>query len=674
MGRINLLDKNVSELIAAGEVIERPASIVKELVENSIDAGSSAITIEIKRGGISYIRITDNGFGIAKEDIAIAFKRHATSKIKGADDLDNIASLGFRGEALASIAAVSRIELTSKTSNDQYGHKITLEAGEELELEEAGCPTGTTIIVKDLFYNVPARLKFLKKDISEGNVISGMVDKLALSHPEVSFKFISDNKIKLHTPGNGELLSAIHALFGKEVSSSMIPVDYEYNGVKVDGYTSHVNACRASRSMQTFFVNSRYVRSKICFAAIEEGYKNSIMVGKHPSCIINVNVPFDTVDVNVHPAKIEVRFINEKAVFDIIYFAIKSAISKHDELSNVINTTMKTQQLGSVNILSTFKNEDADQMAINNKSSTDGSVNYMEIPFKAVESILLNDRKPEYKTSIPTFADTNINNFETASEFNYITSDNLLKNNKDNFNTDSSKPRIKLEEPIKQEKTFEAEVKNLEQVEVLDSQIDSAVIQEDKTQDNDFQSLKIIGELFKTYILFEAENTFIMLDKHAAHERIIYEKLKKSVSTDEKQLLLKPIIVVLSTDEFTAIISNIELLSKMGFTYDEFGNNTIAVREVPMILSQFDITSIIIDVAQKLSLNRRDATSDIFQNLLHSIACRSAIKANDFTSVQEMEEIIRLVIANDEIRHCPHGRPIVTILSKFDIEKRFGRI
>ncbi len=654
MGKINVLDKSISELIAAGEVIERPASIVKELVENSIDAGSSAITIEIKRGGISYIRITDNGSGISNEDISVAFKRHATSKIKVSDDLDNIGTLGFRGEALSSISAVSRLQMTSKTKEAQFGTKIELEAGEELLVEEVGCPTGTTIIVKDLFYNVPARLKFLKKDISEANVISGIVEKLALSHPEISFKLINEHKIKLHTPGNGELISAIHAVLGKEFSSALIPVDYEYNGIRVNGYASNTQNSRTNRGLQHFFVNSRYVKSKTCTVAIEEGYKNSIMIGKYPFCVLNVNVPFNSVDVNVHPAKIEVRFINERAVYDVIYFAIKSAISNNDVLSNAISPMKKYT---STNVLSTFKNEDLEQIKLD-KTSQDETVKYNDFTADKSPNIIVNNNTNLYECNQTCDNYQNNKNVDDiikcqnrsevndVSEFNYININSFKKNN--NEIVEDIKPVIKLEDTIEDVK------------ETPKNKVDI--------------SIRIIGELFKTYILFETDDNFVMLDKHAAHERLLYEKLKKSVLTDEKQLLIKPIVIVLSVDEFTALMSNTRLLNSMGFSFDEFGNNTIAIREVPLVLSKYNVEEIIIDIAVKLSENKKDVSSDIFENLLHSIACRSAIKANDTSSNDELIELTKLVLSNDEIRHCPHGRPIVTLTSKKDIEKRFGRI
>ena len=645
MGNINVLGKHISELIAAGEVIERPASIVKELLENSIDAKSSAITIEIKRGGISYIRITDNGVGMIKEDVEVAFLRHATSKIKETDDLDCIATLGFRGEALASIAAVSRVEMTSKTADMQFGTKIRLVAGDMEHLEEVGCPTGTTIIVRDLFYNVPARLKFLKRDSSEGSAISGIIDKIALSHPEISFKLISDNKIKTHTPGNGDLLSAIHAVFGKEVSSGLIPIEYEMNGIFVKGYTSNTTVSRTNRAMQHFFVNARYVKSKTCLVAIEEGYKNSIMTGRYPSCVLNVTVPVNTVDVNVHPAKIEIRFINERVVFDAIYFAVKSTLSSHDILKAVEQPPPQTQVR---NLLSTFKSEESEQTKVTTVWEDEEPVIQTPKLQPSKEQSLFGSNQATYHTA-PVKTQPKTQPVASAQErveqnqFHYIKPQNLIK-------------------------TQEDMVVDLETGEVIEPTV------EVPKKQTTMPFVKVIGELFKTYILFEVEDHFLLLDKHAAHERIIFEKLKRSITTEDRQILLKPIVVTVSSDELQALNEQVELIEQLGFSFDEFGNNSVIIREVPLVLSVYPIADIFIDIANKLLEKRRSVVSDIFEQLLHSIACRSAVKANDNNSIEDLTQLIKQVYADDEIRNCPHGRPVAVSMSKSEIEKKFGRI
>lgn len=658
MNNINVLTKEVSELIAAGEVIERPASIVKELLENSIDAKASAITVEIRRGGISYIRITDNGTGMEKDDASIAFMRHATSKIKESDDLDNIITLGFRGEALASIAAVSRVELTTKTCSQALGTKIILSGLEDMQIEEAGCPTGTTIIVRDLFYNVPARLKFLKKDVSEGNSISGIIDKIALSHPEISFKLISDNKTKLHTPGNGDRLSAIHAIFGKEFAESLIPVSYDLNGIMAEGYCSKTEVSRTNRAMQHFFVNSRYVKSKTCLVALEEGYKNSVMTGRYPFCVLNIEMPPSSVDVNVHPAKIEVRFINERIVFDAIYFAVKSALASSDILTKSqasLGSSSSTKEAATINLLSTFKSEDTEQTSIEEikppqPAEKSSGINFYREEISPVKptSAPVFSNQAEYKFSKEnTAGNKKTEEKPSDEEFSYINPQNLVKTSND---VTVDKTTGEAISPIISEK---APVHN---------------------QEKKLPFFKVIGELFKTYLLFEVEDSFFLLDKHAAHERIIFERLKKSVLTSDRQILLKPIVTPVSNEEMQALNDNTDMLDRLGFLFDDFGQNSVIIREIPLVLSGYNATDIFLDIANKLIENRKSAASDIYENLLHSMACRAAIKAHDENSIEELKELLKQVYANDEIRHCPHGRPVAIALTRAEIEKKFGRI
>ncbi len=685
MGKINVLDKNVAELIAAGEVIERPASIVKELLENSIDAGASSITVEIRRGGIGYIRVTDNGGGILPEDIPLAFLRHATSKIKLSDDLNFISTLGFRGEALASIAAVSRLELTSKPPECQFGRVICMEGGEQRSLEDAGCPDGTTIIVRDLFYNVPARLKFLKKDVSEGNTIAGIVDKIALSHPEISFRLISEHKVRMQTPGDGKLLSAIQAVFGNEFADGLIPVEYGFNGVSVKGYTSSDQSARGTRAMQHFFVNSRYVRSRTCMAALEEGYKNAIMVGKYPYCVLNVGISCDLVDVNVHPAKTEIRFMNERVVFDAVYFAVKSALSQHDVLKKAVEEFPRSNKIP--NLLSGFRSEEADQLPLPANSRETAALSDSSaqadspappappFPYSAKSNggtvTLHSDSAPYHVPNAPKSI-LPLQNFKeevvpkqvedhSLEEFQFIRPEQLVPNpapqpgssdvfseNKVTFVAEPAAPRPR-----------EASGKTVRMEPSIEVPPEIPV--------------RVIGELLRTYVVFEAEDTLFLMDKHAAHERILFEKLKRSVSTEERQLLLKPVVVSVSPEENQALCDHRELLMKMGFFFEEFGNNSLAIREVPLVLAEYDVADLFLDTAAKLIANKRDVSSDTLENLLHSIACRSAIKAHDQNSIEELTELLRQVYANDEIRHCPHGRPVVIAMTRSEIEKQFGR-
>ncbi len=651
MGKINVLDKNVAELIAAGEVIERPASIVKELLENAIDAGSTAVTVEIRRGGISYIRVTDNGSGILPEDVPAAFLRHATSKLRLSDDLNFISTLGFRGEALASIAAVSRLELTSKTREHPFGTAILLEGGEQVSLSEAGCPDGTTIQVRDLFYNVPARLKFLRRDQSEANTVGGVVDRLALSHPEISFKFLSDHKLRLHTPGDGKLLSAIHAVFGGDFSSALLPVDYGCGGVSVKGYTSSASSSRANRSMEHFFVNSRYIRSKLCAAALEEGYKNSLMTGKYPFCVLNVELPFEQVDVNVHPAKTEVRFADGGAVTNAVYFAVKSALSQEDVLRAAREEAGRAQRIP--NLLSKFKSQEAEQSRIplSPRPSSEEERPYAAAP--AHRPVILRDRQAEplrEEPPVPPSAPE-----EAEEEYQFIRP------------APPPPPAPAAPEPPHPPE-------RLREKGITFVPEPPAVPEEAASPEEPPLEVRVIGEAFRTYVIFEAEGTLFLLDKHAAHERLLFERLKRSVATDQRQILLKPAVVHVSPEENQALEEHRSLLEGMGFVYEEFGNNALIVREVPLVLAECDPAELLLDTAGKLIAGKRDVSSDAYERLLHSMACRSAIKAGDETSLEELAELLRMVYANGEIRHCPHGRPVAAALTRREIEKLFGRI
>lgn len=676
MGAINVLPKNISELIAAGEVIERPASIVKELLENSIDAKSTAITIEIKRGGISYIRITDNGVGLEPSDMKIAFLRHATSKISVSDDLDSIGTLGFRGEALASISAVSKVEMTSKTDYVDLGSKIILEASEEVDFDDVGCADGTTIIVRDLFYNVPARLKFLKKDATEANAIISIVDKIAMSHPEISFKLISDNKVKLFTPGNNDLFATVHSVYGSDFSSSLMEVSYQLDDFKVNGLICSPSNLRNNRNMQHFFVNSRYVKSKTCITALEEAFKETTMVGRFPSCVLNIDVPLSTVDVNVHPAKIEVRFSNERTVFDSIYFAVKSTLSKNDILNPLVNKPINSasnnaSKNASKNILSTFKNDD--------QSSQLGLVS-----------------TPKLSSVLPVTPNTTV---AKGSSW-----DTLVNDTQTETVNDTSSPRLEKDSPktstssatISPTRVFHSvgqgsTATQLESLEVSRDEVAPAIPQIEIYENNQAEPeaevkdylpivkeeakfVRVLGEVFKTYLMFEFDNVLYLMDKHAGHERILYEKLKKSLETNNKQVLLSPAIVTLSSDEFDVVMNSQEIFKKLGFYIDEFGNKEVIVREIPLYLPLEEVQLVVLDLIRKISENRKNILGEYYEHLLHSIACRSAIKANDYNSEEALTQLLQEIFENDDIRNCPHGRPIIVDFPKAEFDKKFGRI
>ncbi len=608
MSRINVLDKSIAELIAAGEVVERPSSVIKELVENSIDAGAKVITVEIRGGGIKFMRVTDNGGGIEREDVAKAFLRHATSKIAREDDLDSILTLGFRGEALASIAAVSHVELLTKTSAERIGTKYVSFGSEDFEIEDAGCPDGTTIIIRDLFFNMPARMKFLKKDVTEGNSIAGIIDKLVLANPDISFRFIRDGKEALHSPGDSKLPSAIYSVYGKDFIDNMIPVDYSYNNVKVTGYICKPSAARPNRSMQNFFINSRYVRSKTAGVAVDEAYKGSVMVGKFASCVLNIELSFEAVDVNVHPAKLEVRFVNERPIFDAVYHGVKSALAKGD--------VTKTMSFKKPLVMPDAPAEKAAQMIINEPAA-----------------------KPFVKST--SFADS-----EGRTEIN--------------------RPSDDMRGSIRER---------------VDSIIDITPVPEitpkneshaEPTQD---KNIKIIGEAFDTYIIIEyGKNDLMFIDKHAAHERLLYERLKTDEAGKEAQKLLVPVTVTLDKNEYSAVISNLDLLTKAGFETDDFGTGVVLVRTAPMILGGADVSAAIMEIAGYLAAFKTDITTNQLDWIYHNVACRAAIKAGNKSTQQELIALAKELEENPEIRYCPHGRPVSMIVKRSDIEKQFGRI
>ena len=609
MPQIKLLPKHIAELIAAGEVVERPASVIKELLENSIDAKASVITVEIKNGGVSFMRVTDNGCGINKDEVRTAFLRHATSKINSEYDLERISSLGFRGEALASVSAVSRVELLTKAENSD-GVKYVIHGGEEVDFFDVGCPNGTTIIIRDIFYNTPARMKFLKKDVTEGNAVAAVVERLALSHPEISFKFIRDDKLVLNTSGDNKLLSAIYSCLGKEFSSNLIEVNDNVGGIKVTGFTCSPFNCRANRNGQYFFVNKRFVRSGTAMAAVEQAYKNSTMVGKFPAFVLFIDIPFETVDVNVHPAKTEIRFSNEKMVFDAVYVATKNALFSKDERPTLnINKPIEH-----------FEKDKAEQS-------------------KFEFSLELKGETKENDGAL-TF-DLNLNKVE--------------------------KPNV---EEIFKPNDLTASV-------LMDKQPDysfnntTAVENKIETNESDFDEyqLKFIGEVFGTYIIVQYKNKVYFIDKHAAHERIIFNNL--NVKIDE-QLLLMPLMIKLSAEDYNAIVNNIEILKEYGIVLDDFGDGQVMLRAVPSVISG-NFEDMIYEIAEKLRNFKRPVTNRE-EELLHSISCKAAIKSHDISTEAELIKLAAKVLSDKNVMYCPHGRAVAFELTKSTIEKQFGRI
>lgn len=633
MPKINLLSKEIAELIAAGEVIDRPCSVIKELIENSIDSGATAITAEIKNGGTTYMRISDNGCGISEEDIRTAFLRHATSKVKEKCDLDKILTLGFRGEALASIAAVSRVEVLTKVKGEQFGTHYIIEGSEEKLIEQCGCPDGTMIIIRDIFYNVPARQKFLKKDVTEGNAVSSVISKLALSHPDISFKFIRDNRQDIMTPGDNDSYSAVYAVLGRAFADSLIPVDYTYEGIRVSGYTVKPLSAGSNRKLQNFFVNRRFVKSVTCTVSLEEAYRNVIMTGKFPSCVINLDIPPETIDVNVHPTKIEVRFSDEKTVFDAVYFAVKNAVMSYDIMKNekkeappepikkvdysvkvtpVVPTYTKSDQLS----LSSERKplEVAEKKSDEAKPVATKNTEVIEKPFEEpkIESL---------KTDIPK-----------NTEFKYI----------------SQKAFQKREEPVPQE----------------------VIVKEEKK----LPEYRVIGEFLKTYILVECESELIVIDKHAAHERILFEKLKAADEGFSSQLLATPESVLLTPEQRAVVEENRDIVENTGFTFSFSDNNEVLITGIPTIFDIDDAAEIFCEIADNLSENRNDPQSARLDEIYHSMACKAAIKAHDRNDIKELEHLVKQVLSDDRIRYCPHGRPVLSVITEKELEKRFKRV
>lgn len=634
MPEINILPKEVYQLIAAGEVVERPSSVVKEMIENSVDAGAKNITVEIKNGGSTYIRITDDGCGIEKSEIKKVFIPHATSKIKLQADLDSISTLGFRGEAMASIAAVARVELLSRTADEELGSRYEIAGGEEIDFSDAGCPVGTTIVVRDIFFNTPARMKFLKKDVTEGNAVAGIVDKMAISHPEISFRFIRDGKQALITSGNGELKSTVYSVFGRDFSQSLIDVDYTVDNMHITGVVTKPSASRKSRSMQFFFINSRLVKCQTAMAALEQAYRNAIMVGRFPGCVLNIECDSSFVDVNVHPAKIEVRFANEKPIFELVYYGVKSAIEMGDTPKEVQFEQKRKPQQTTVNGRIDFYSKKEDkptQMEFKQR------VNPQEFWSVAAP----NPVKPvtEHKP---------IKNADEAFE--------ITKENVKNVLNTPVKPVLDID--------YTDEPKKADPIPSSPAQA------EPKAEIPDF---KLVGEAFKTYIIVEIDNSIYFIDKHAAHERMNFERLKSSTEINS-QVLLSPVAVRLAKDEYSIVCDNLELYKKCGFLVEDFGNSTVIVRECPSMLNGEDIEDLICETAQKLLDGKNDIMPEQMNWIFHSTSCRAAVKAGDYTSAQEQELFVKKLLSMPNIRYCPHGRPVMIKMSKYDIEKQFGRI
>lgn len=701
MGRINVLDKHTAELIAAGEVVERPSSVVKELLENSIDAGATQITVEIMHGGIDYLRITDNGCGILKEDVRNAFKRNATSKISVDSDLEKIGTLGFRGEALASISSVSKVQLITKAKEENIGSAYEIDGGEEISFDDAGCPDGTTFIMRNLFYNVPARYKFLKKDVAEGNAVASVIDKIALSHPEIAITFIRDNKRVLKTAGDGKLMSSIYAVYGRDFASTLIPVDYELNGMKLTGYISRPTNGRANRNMQNTFINGRFVKSRTISVALEEACKGSIMIGKFPSCVLNLQISPEAVDVNVHPSKIEVRFINERPVFDTVYHGVKSALLRGDSRKEAVlnhNNTVNIKPLNPFNLANKVINKEPPESVqkASEKPRERSIFDELDLPIKTVKYNKVNkvSDSSSVQKKYMEFLENNKKLLENNQTTNNTVCNNIDNNVINNVSTES-KIETRMDE-VKEDTSLNQEVQKVNPFEELElekitteekkSDVDVVLPTERQTNsssenieiktliDEDKQSFRFIGEAMNTYIIVETDNNkLVLIDKHAAHERIIFEKLKREKGTGSVQLLLIPITVTLEKNEYTVAIEHLDMFRNVGFDVEDFGNGTLIVRSAPSYLRNDDVEDTIIEICGYIAENRKNVMSEHMEWIYHNISCRSAIKAGDSSTAKELIDIAKTVFSDDSIRYCPHGRPVCIELSKYEIEKQFGR-
>ena len=662
MPKIIQLSPHIANLIAAGEVVERPASVVKELLENAVDAGASKVTVEIRDGGMTFLRVTDNGCGMAPEDARTAFKRHATSKLRTAEDLTAIGTMGFRGEALAAIASVSRIELMTKTAGSLSGVSLTLEAGEITEEAEAGCPDGTTIIIRDLFFNTPARMKFMKSDTVEGGRVAAAVQMQALAHPEVAFQFFRDGKQVLSTPGTGGLQAAVYCIYGRECAQ-MAKVDSRWESYSLTGFVSRPTDARPSRSLQTFFVNNRPVKSKLLTAAVEEAYRNQIMVGKFPACVLHLTLPANAVDVNVHPAKTEVKFLSEKAVFDCVHYGVLGALNKQPDRPQV-----------------QFKAQPALQSAA--PVSGERPVAAPVLPQKEASPAAKPVKKEpffrtmtpeEYKTFSAVLADAPQPKKEAAAATlsKIERPANMPLREVVRLPQLQDPPVRKTPEPVSEKKPEHIAAPKISapaQDVIPEPEMEQEVLPMPTET-----PWRMAGELFSSYILVEQGDDAFLIDKHAAHERILFEKLKANQEDISSQALLTPVSVRLSPSAAAELLGNTALLEELGFEIEEFGENTILLRQIPMDLSPDQAAETIETIAADLLSGRRETKATVRDEVLHTVACKAAIKAGQKNDELELKALVKEVMTRQDLKHCPHGRPICITLTKKQLEKQFKR-
>ena len=700
MAVIHVLDKHTAELIAAGEVVERPASVVKELLENSIDAGAAQVTVSIESGGVKLIEISDNGTGIEAEFIATAFIRHATSKIQTPEDLNSIHTLGFRGEALASIASVARVELTTRTVADEFATVYRIEGGEEVSREPGARAVGTTIRVQDLFYNTPARMKFLKKDSSEGTFVADTIAHVALSHPEVSVKFIREGKLQYVTPGDGQLRSAAYAVLGREFSRDLIALDNQEGVYRITGLVTPPKSCRASRSMQHFYINGRYVRNRTMMAGMEMAFKGTTMQGKFPGGILLLEMPADLVDVNVHPAKTEVRFARENDIFDVVYHGVKLALAQPGTGERLFSFEESAKEENEKN------NEEPTEKTVKEENFTGLSA---RIPGQAAPGMLPEQPQKPAMTqpaAVQPAADRHASRWQAAAASEDLLDPFLILHSPEKappaaepFRAASSEARLDVEPELPDtdgtklhavqnhmaawdpapEAPASAEVPAAQPSEggCETAETEPAAVPEQLNFDPAVEGpgpLRYVGEVFRTYILAERGDELCLIDKHAAHERQIYEKLAANYGDVPSQMLLEPTAIDLAAEEKQALLDNLPVLENAGLEIADFGGSTVVLRAVPADVEPRSAEDLLVEIADRLRRGGRDALNERTEWVLHSIACRAAIKAGDRSSAQELMALAEKILSGEVPPFCPHGRPCVLKLTRKELEKQFGRI
>lgn len=640
MSKIQVLDQVTIDKIAAGEVVERPASVVKELVENAIDAKAAAVTVEVKEGGISFMRIADNGCGIDREDVPGAFLRHSTSKIRNAEDLEHISSLGFRGEALSSIAAVSQVELITKTPEDRFGTRYMISGGKEEGMEDIGAPDGTTFLVRQLFYNVPARRKFLKTAMTEAGHVSDLMTRMALSHPHISFQFINNGQSKLHTSGNGNLRDVIYHIYGREIAANLINVTYEKNGIRITGYIGAPLISRGNRNFETYFINGRYVKSSIIYKAIEDAYKDFTMQHKYPFTVLHIEVVGEDVDVNVHPTKMEVRFHNQQMVYNSIYEAVDQALHEKELIPEVTIDVPKAVPKAQVKPEPVARSKEVIQPEVNRSAKVQ--------PEKASGERDLDYFMEQMKKRVMSYHQQN-----SSAE---------VKGKSEIF-----KPQVQVDRVKEAAASYRAK-QSPEQMTLFDGKL----LDKEKRA-----NYKIIGQVFDTYWLVEFDNSLYIIDQHAAHERVLYEKTLREMKTREftSQMISPPVILNLTMQEAQLLRTYMDQFTRIGFEFEEFGQDSYAVRSVPANLFSIAKKELLMEMIDSLSeeVHRRQS-SELLDEKIASMSCKAAVKGNMRLSAQEVDALIGELLKLDNPYHCPHGRPTIISMSKRELEKKFKRI